>query len=299
MNQFKLYSKVEKEKIKTKFGIVSITNIEFDSKDIQKILPNIIFEDNNLKFMFQRNTVSGRDKSLILKRFLPNKEVKNITEFVINSIHSNKTFYSFLAEGMLGLIFRDVYGYDLSVGLIDINETLNDTHTGSDACMFDKEEKVLVLGEAKFYENLKRGMREIISDFLHKDIFNKLDSFKRKVENNDTSWEIVVKNLRVDAYDFIPLRNFMQQKMIFAGFVLHSNEVEIEEYLNSDFYDCFCVSVNDLKKNIKKSIESDLIDSEYEIILLHLPVQDKKTLIQEIINRANLELDQLRGYSES
>ena len=138
MNRFGLHISVEKEKIKTKFGVVSIRNVKFDSTDIQNILPDIIFEDDNLKFMFQKDTFLGRDKALVLKRFLPNKNVKDITKFIIDSINSNKTFYSFLAEGMLGLVFRDIYGYDLSVGIIDINETLTDTHTGSDACMFDK-----------------------------------------------------------------------------------------------------------------------------------------------------------------
>ena len=219
MNRFELHTEVEKEKIKTKFGVVSIRNIKFDSTDIQKILPDIIFEDNNLKFMFQKDAFLGRDKVLVLKRFLPNKDVEDITKFIIESINSNKTFYSFLAEGMLGLVFRDIYGYDLSVGIIDITETLTGTHTGSDACMFDKKENVLVLGEAKFYESLNNGMKSVISDFLTKNIFNKLDSFKRKIEQNDDSWKIVVKNLKVDTYDFVSLSDFMQQKIFFAGFV--------------------------------------------------------------------------------
>lgn len=299
MNRFGLHISVEKEKIKTKFGVVSIRNVKFDSTDIQNILPDIIFEDDNLKFMFQKDTFLGRDKALVLKRFLPNKNVEDITKFIIDSINSNKTFYSFLAEGMLGLVFRDIYGYDLSVGIIDINETLTDTHTGSDACMFDKKENVLVLGEAKFYESFKNGMKTIISDFLHKDILNKLDSFKRKIEYNDDSWEIVVKNLRVDTYDLVPLSDFMQQKIIFAGFVLHSNKIEMEEYLNSNFYDGFNVSVDDLEYNIKKSIESDYIVSNYKIFLFHLPIQDKKTLIKEIMDRASLTLDQLRGDDQS
>ena len=195
---------------------------------------------------------------------------------------------------MLGLVFRDLFGYDLAVGIIDINETLTDTHTGSDACMFDNKENVLILGEAKFYENFKGGIKAIISDFLHKDIFNKLDSFKRKIENNEDSWKIVIKNLKIDTYDFVSLSDFMQQKIIFAGFVLHSNEIEMEKYLHDGFYDGFSVSVSSLKDYIKKSIESDFITSDYEIFLFHLPINDKKTLIKEIMERASLMLYQLR-----
>lgn len=294
MNRFELHTRIEKENIKTNFGVVSIRNIKFDSTDIQKILPDIIFDDENLKFMFQKNSFSGRDKVLVLRRFLPNKHVEDFAEFIIESINSNKTFYSFLAEGMLGLVFRDIYGFDLSVAIIDITETLTDTHTGCDACMFNKKENVLILGEAKFYESLNNGMECIISDFLNKNIFNKLDSFKRKIEQNDDSWKIVVKNLDVDTYDFVSLSDFMQQKIFFAGFVLHSNELEMEEYLHANFYDSLSVSVDDLKENIKKCIESDNISPVYEILLFHLPIRDKKTLIKEVMTQASSMLNQLR-----
>lgn len=196
MDKFKLYNNVYKESIKTKFGVISINNIKFDSLQIQRFLPDIVFEDENLKFMFQETSISNRKKSLILKRFLPNTDINDIEQYITESIQSNKTFYSFLAEGMLGLVFRDVFGYDLSVGIIDIKETLNDTHSGADVCLFDKENNALVIGEAKFYETFKNGMNAVISDFVKKKIVNKLDSFKRKIESNDTSWEIVIKNLK-------------------------------------------------------------------------------------------------------
>lgn len=294
MNTFQLHNKVEKVLIKTKFGVVKISNIRFDSTQIQNMLPDLIFEDNNLKFMFQKNISSNFEKCLILNRFLPNEKIDDIDKFISNSIISNKTFYSFLAEGMLGIVFRDIFGYDLSVGIIDINETLNDTHTGADVCMFDEKEKVLIIGEAKFYESFKNGMNAIISDFLKKNILNKLDSYKRKAESNENSLKIILKNLKIDDYSLIPLNDFMNQKMIFAGFVLHSNEIKMDEYLNPYLYDKFNVSVDNLKNNIKKSISSDVTTSDYEIILLHLPINDKKTLIKEIIGRARLDLSLMK-----
>lgn len=294
MNKFELKNKVTKRTIQTKFGLITINDIKFDSEEIQNILPDIVFEDNNLKFMFQKK-IEGREKQLVLKRFLPNSHVTDLIQFIEDSISRNKTFYSFLAEGMLGLVFRDVYGFDLSVGIIDITETLNDTHSGSDVCMFDKEKNVLVIGEAKFYEKFNNGMNAIISDFTQKSILNKLDSFKRKVENNDYSWEILLRNLKLETYETIQLDKFVQQKMIFAGFVLHSNKLAMDEYINEEFYDDFNISVNELKENIIRSVASNLYNSEYEIVLFHLPIKDKKTLIKEIVERAKKELNILNG----
>lgn len=295
MDKFKLYNNVYKESIKTKFGVISINNIEFDSLQIQRFLPDIVFEDENLKFMFQETSISNRKKSLILKRFLPNTDINDIEQYITESIQSNKTFYSFLAEGMLGLVFRDVFGYDLSVGIIDIKETLNDTHSGADVCLFDKENNALVIGEAKFYETFKNGMNAVISDFVKKKIVNKLDSFKRKIESNDTSWEIVIKNLKKNDYEIISLTEFMNQKIIFAGFVLHNNDINMEKYLELDFYNNFNISIESLKYNIANDIEIDFTKCEYNIVLFHLPINSKKALIKEIIERADTELKHMMG----
>jgi hypothetical protein len=295
MEIFELYNTIEKEEMETRFGIISIKHVKFDSIDIQSYLPYIIFDDFNLKFMFQNEIKSPREKALVLKRFLPDKMPIDIEEYIRKSIASNKTFYSFLAEGILGLVYRDLYGYDLSVGIIDINETLKDTHTGSDACMYDKSNNVLILGEAKFYEGFNAGIRAIISDFCKKDIFNKIDSFKRKGESNEESWQIILKNVKANSCELIPMADFLRQKIIFAGFVLHGNEIEMDSYLDDNFYDSFDASVISLKDNIAKCIGCEPIDAEYELVLLHLPIADKKELIKKIMERAYLSLNNIGG----
>ncbi len=70
----------------------------------------------------------------------------------------------------MGLVFRDLYNYSLAKGVIDIGETLSDSHTGVDACLYNLEHNVIVLGEAKFYESLSGGMNKIINDFVGKSI---------------------------------------------------------------------------------------------------------------------------------
>ena len=57
MNKFCLKNKVEKQIISTSYGLVAINNIVFDPLEIENYLPNIIFDDNNLKFMFQQNKI--------------------------------------------------------------------------------------------------------------------------------------------------------------------------------------------------------------------------------------------------
>ena len=168
MNKFYLKNKVEKHIISTNYGLVAINNIHFGPLETENYLPNIIFDDDNLKFMFQKNKLNPHMRHLILNRFIPNNRTTTLTKYIQDSLEQNKNFYSFLAEGMLALIFRDINNYELATGIIDATDTLNDTHSGVDACMFDRENSVLVLGEAKFYSGFKDGIDAIIDDFKNK-----------------------------------------------------------------------------------------------------------------------------------
>lgn len=293
MEKFEIKKMIDKTIFKTNYGVVSVSNINFDVNDIQKILPEIVFEDDNLKFMFQENELNERTRYLILQRFLPNDDVKDVKKYIIDSISHNKTFYSFLAEGMLGLVYRDIFGYKTSTCIIDMEETLSDTHSGVDVCLFDEDEQIIILGEAKFYDNFKDGMNKIIQDFIENRIYNKLDSLKRKIEKNDLSYEIIIKKLDKNKYSRISLKEFMQQKIQFAGFVLHGCHESIGKYLLKNTYESFNINVDLLKTNIERSIGSKVYDADYSIILFHLPISNKKELIEEIIKKANVELKKL------
>ena len=39
---------------------------------------------------------------------------------------------------MFDSYFRDINNYELATGFLDVTNTLNDTHSGVDACIFDK-----------------------------------------------------------------------------------------------------------------------------------------------------------------
>ena len=275
-----------KEKLDYVHYFHNITLGSGKSEEIQKYLPNIVFEEENLKHMFAESQLDDRKRKNIYRRFIPKEKIETTLEaYVQNCIDSNRTFYSFLAEGILGLVFRDLYGYDLAKGIIDISETLSDTHTGVDACMYNKQENIIVLGEAKFYEKLNLGMKQIISDFTSKNIKNKLRSFQTNIENCDEAYQIIIKNLGTEDYDELTIQEFMQQKIIFAGFVLHS-ESDVSNYGSQTFYDTYDIDSKQLKKHICDELKIDKINDDYEILLIHLPIKDKKELIVKVIEKS-------------
>lgn len=259
------------------------------------MLPQIIFDEENLKYMFSDNMLDNFSKFNIFRRFIPKDVPNELTlEYVTNSISNNKNFYSFLAEGILGLVYKDLYNYKLSKGLIDTLDTVNDTHTGVDACMYDRQNNVIILGEAKFYEDLNQGVNKIIYDFTRKNIKNKIESLEIAVANNSAAYEITIKNIDKQNYEEYSLGEFLNQKLIFAGFVLHS-ETSTRGYDAIDFYDKYNITSEMLKENIKKSLNIGEIKADYNIVIIHLPIKDKKELIMRIIEIANKKLDDLRG----
>ena len=290
---FEYKYKISKDSNKTTYGSICIKNIVFVPEEIQKYLPNIIFNDDNLKHMFAEQQLDDRKRKNIYRRFIPKDTVApNLETYIQKCINENKTFYSFLSEGILGLIFRDLYGYDLAKGVIDITETLTDTHTGVDACMYNIQKSIIVLGEAKFYEKLHDGINRIIGDFTEKNIKNKLQSLQTNAENCEQACQIIIKNLGLDDYDELTVEEFMKQKIIFAGFVLHS-EKDVSKYPNKNFYDEYSLDSEQLKKRICKDLNIDEIDGNYEIFMVHLPIKDKKELILKVIEKSKEMLSEM------
>lgn len=292
---FKYQYKVPKVEIKTTYGSIGIKNIIFAPGEIEKVLPDIVFDDENLKHMFAEDDLDNFKKRNIYRRFAPKtKTTLDLDEFIDKSMASNVSFYSFLAEGILGLVFRDLYNYQLAKGIIDVNDTLNDSHTGVDACMYDLDNNIIVLGEAKFYGDLYSGINKIIEDFAKKSIKNKLESLQTASENCIETSRIIIKNLGSDGYDELTVDQFMNQKIIFAGFVLHS-EKDVSKYGNDDFYDIYKISTQSLTTNVKKSLNVKDIKGEFEIIMVHLPINSKKNLIAKIIETSRFKLSELGG----
>ncbi|MCH5250924.1 MAG: DUF1837 domain-containing protein [Lachnospiraceae bacterium] len=287
---FKYKYIVPKSELNTTYGSICIENIIFEPIEIERALPDIVFNDENLKHMFAENDLSQMKRRNIYRRFAPKCEITtDMHKFVEENIRTNKSFYSFLAEGILGLVFRDIYDFNLAKGVIDICDTLADSHTGVDACMYNLQHNIIVLGEAKFYESLSEGINKIITDLVNKSIKNKLESLLTGVENCEEAYQIVIKNLEVEDYDELTVDQFMNQRIMFAGFVLHS-EADVSKYGNQDFYDKYFISVQQLEKNVCASLNHNDINGDFEIILVHLPIKDKKSLILKMIETSNAKL---------
>ena len=290
---FEYQYKIPKTEINTTYGSIGIKNIVFEPGEIEKVLPDIVFEDENLKHMFAEENLNDFRRRNIYKRFIPKTKTNlELEQFINHSMASNASFYSFLAEGILGLVFRDLYDYRLAKGIIDVNDTLSDSHTGVDACMYDLDNNIIVLGEAKFYNELYSGVNKIIEDFTKKSIKNKIESLQTASENCIETSRIIIKNLGSDSYDELTVDRFMNQTIIFAGFVLHS-ETDISKYGNNNFYDIYKLSVQALIDNIKKSLNIKEIKGNYEIIMVHLPINNKKNLIGKIIETSRRKLREL------
>ena len=297
---FEYEHKVQFEENKTTYGSVRIRNIVFSPEEIENILPDVVFKDENLQFMFAEKDFNNKKKFNIYKRFIPKlADISCLDRFIEDECKRSKSFFSFLAEGILGLVFRDLYGYSLARCLIDVGDTANDSHTGADACMYDDKKQLIVLGEAKFYSKFSDGITKIIKDFCKNDIRNKLESLQTNIENCDESYYIVLKNLDVEKFAILSLGQFMNQKMIFAGFVLHAEKSDVTRYSVGNFYGRYQVSVNNLCGNISDSLNMDKIEGKYEIVLLHLPICDKKSLIKRIIDKARHKLNELQERPQS
>ena len=274
------------QEIGTKYGSIKIKNIVFEPLEIQDNLSDIIFNDVNLMHMFQEKNLDDFNRKNIYSRFIPQEEPDSkLEEYIKKGIVANKNFYSFLAEGILSLVFRDIYGYELSRGVIDVSETLTYTHTGVDSCLYNIENGVIVLGEAKFYENLSGGINAIISDFKTKSIKSKLSSLQRTAQSHRTSYDIIIKNLEDNSYNGLLLEQFMNQKIVFSGFVLHS-ECRSSLVCDESFYSPYKISTKDIEDNIDVSLGKSMVKGDYEIIMVHLPIKDKKELIAKVISSA-------------
>lgn len=287
---FMYNKKIEKNEIQTTYGSICIENIYFDPCEIEQALPDIVLADDNLMHMFAEEELNPFRRRNIYRRFIPQHDTEaDLETYIDQNLQTNRSFYSFLAEGILGLVYRDVYGYNLAKCVIDVRDTLSDSHTGVDACMYDCQNQIIVLGEAKFYKSFDSGIKAIIDDFIHKNITNKLESLKAATENDLNSNRIVIKNLSKEEYEEKTLEEFMQQKIVFAGFVLHS-ESDIEQYNKEDVYDNYQVSSIDLKNNICNSLKVGNLNGDYSIIFVHLPVEQKRSLILKMIEAAKGKL---------
>lgn len=287
MNKITINHFVKKEEVI--LGSLKVTNIIFDAKAIEDYLYKYVLTKENLEYIFCDSSINSKRYSKMLKRFVPSFEFNDasLSKYIDDISSKNKSFYSFFAEALLPLVYRDVYNYDLKSAAIDINQTLIDTNSGADSCLYDKSNNAFVLGEAKFYQSFDAGLTKIIKNFIKdKSIINKLDSLSRTLGNNDESNSIIIKSLNKKELDEYSLKEFLSLNLIFSGFVLHeASSIDLSKINNDDFYEAYGITVDDVKNNIDKNINF-LPQSTYKVVMFHFFVESKKNLIFKCIKHA-------------
>ena len=294
MSNFIIYNKKEQKENKTTFGLLSVEEIEIGSKELQKYISEIILNKSNLEFIFCDKIEDIEDYFNMIKRFVPDDEVVDIEAYVKDNLSKNFNFYSFLAEALLPLIFKDLFNYKLTSAVISINDSITDGHTGADSCMFDNDNNLLVLGESKFYQDVNAGFRAIITNLTEQDGFkNKISSFKRNIENNRESKAIIIKQLNRGSLSKLSFDEFLSMNILYSGFVLHDHKVKIDTYLKNDYYDKYLISAENISKNIKDVFGIDEKKLNHTILFVHLPIYDKKDLIKMVIEKAESVLEDI------
>ena len=87
----------------------------------------------------------------------------------------NNAYYSFFAEALMSYLNLIYLDNKLTFGVIAIDETITDQHTGVDSCMYSDQS--IILGEAKFYKSFNAGKNKIINDFNDNSLISKIKSF--------------------------------------------------------------------------------------------------------------------------
>ena len=296
MHKINVYNKQEKLVIKTSYGILTIDNIDIAPEKLEEYCSEILLHKDNLQFIFDKDISCDEDFVAMLELFLPVDVDEDIKAYIEGEMNKNVNFYSFFAEALLTVAFRDIYDYKLVSAAVDINDTLVDSHTGADACLYDDGNNVLILGEAKFYKEFSDGLNKIIEDFTSKKGFlNKLSSFYKHCKNNPQSKSIIIKQLGETALMVINLDEFLSLDIVYAGFVLHQHKGKLNKYFDENFYDEFDISAEKISKNIADAVGKE-IKTNHKIVLFHLPINSKKDLIDKIIaNAEKIRTDIING----
>lgn len=252
----------------------SIYNHKLNFSELNDVISKMLFDKCALNYIFtSEENRTDSDYVEMARRFIPEEFFQNekqalenwdISKKIIKGmIDSNHSFYSFYAEALMAYLNYKVLNYSLTMGVVNVDETLSDQKTGTDACMFS--DGIIILGEAKFYKDFNAARDKIIEDFSSKSLFNKIRNLYRK------SQKVVVHFKGINGMvKKIPFSDFLDYNIILSGFILH-NSKRTYSYKEIDNI----TQVNGLKK--------------YNVVFYHLPIESKEDLIYLIIKNA-LEL---------
>jgi len=236
---------------------------ELSLADLDVYILQIMFDETKLNQLFQPNsTLNIDDRINQLRRFIETKFINREKDVTVQEIekaiseNENNSYYSFFAEALLARLNIDWIDDKLITGVILVDDTIKTVSTGADVCMYSDEN--LVLGEAKFYNNLGGGLDSIITD---KSFESKLESFINKLSKQKNSFFLknidgIINKKTQDEIKALPL--------IFTGFVLHTKS--IKNNYDTHYEKVDAININNFEKH-------------YQAHLYHLPIESKEELI--------------------
>ncbi|KVV16183.1 hypothetical protein [Flavobacterium sp. TAB 87] len=232
-------------------------------EDLDNHILELLYDENKLNYLFQKNIkITGKTRITQLQRFIETSfcgREKDVDDTEISkyiSSNKNESYYAFFAEALLARLNIDYIDNKLVTGVISVTDNLTVISTGADACMFSADS--LVLGEAKFYGTLNKGIHSIVKD----NSFNsKLEDYIKKIISSES--EIILKDITGNISEKTSVE-IKKLPLILSGFVLHTKNA-------SDKY-------TSTYKLIEKISIKDF-PSNYKIHLYHLPINSKADLI--------------------
>lgn len=275
------------------YSKVGIDHLSINIDELDSYILEILYERSNLSYIFNTTIITNQQFRKHLRRFVPNSVPENIDAYVTNNVSGikhNRSFYSFLAEALMMLILRDAYNYQLKATYLDLRDTIYDQRTGVDTCFYSKNDKKIVIGEAKFYGNLSQGITEIRDNFQKDNsLAHKIGSLLAHSLSERKTRKVIMKELGTRDVDDISEEEFLNNSFIFSGFVLHSSYNHVD---TGKFYDDCGLHTSKIEANIKRLFNVDY-SGKAKLVFIHLPVKSKKELIVKCIEKAY----ELRGQN--
>lgn len=278
-----------------KFFMLSIDDIEIGTEELDNAIAEISLDADNLFYLLQEDQKTDENLKKILLSFSCSESFscdEEIERFIDINISKTKSFYSFLAEMLQALLLKDVCGYRLLSSVINYNFNPALTDQGPDSCLYSEEDKKVVLGEAKFIESQSECFNNIIDDFKRNHgIIGKLKTLCTAAQNDPSARTMIISHLNEETLKVVGLEDFLKNDIIFCGFALHNSMMHKEKYYDKDFYDSYKIEINEIKEHIRAIYESDYSKTlenlgKYKIIIFHLPIESKRSLILKIIKES-------------
>lgn len=276
-------------------------HILIDDDEFDEYLKEVMFTNSNLGYTFEyelNEPLSLEDKiekSKMLSRFIPSThrgrtkvKVVDLEREIERNLDANEeygsvSYYSFFAEGLMGVVLKDLYGYSFKKCLIDINQTLSGVEQGVDGSFYSEKNKTYILGEAKFYKSYSDGINKIIDNFST-NIKNKLDHFY--ITNS-----IYITDIQTEQTKQVTREDFYRDYNIaFCGFILHNKQSEYR-YKSKKKYK----TIKQMKDEVVKEVDKNLDLNLRYVLYLHIPVSEKKEFIKKVVLVAARELEKISG----